>query len=524
MSVEPLLGLRRTFPTFSLIALHLFKHTQNNSAARTARVWLWCAAVTPIISGLLLAMSSVATADEPSVVRLPAVSGAFYPADSQALAETVDRLLQAVPAHATSERLIGVIVPHAGYRYSGAVAAAAFRQLQGKTFRTVILVGPSHRHRFEGFAVLHRGAMATPLGEVPIDEDMVLRLVERSDAFHIDWAVHAQEHALEVELPFLQRTLGSFRVVPMLAGSDDPVDAVRLADALLPLLTDETLLVVSVDLSHYHPYNTAVALDRRAIDAVASGDEAGFVELLRAGQTEVDAPVPLLALMRIAERLGATVRELEYRNSGDVTGDRRRVVGYVAMAMTRPTEAAGGAEGELNAEARQALLQLARRSIEAAVRREPLPPLPNGPPVLSEPRGAFVTIKRQQRLRGCIGYTQPIGPLAEVVQKVAVAAALDDPRFRPVDSSELSQLDLEISVLSVPEPLSDPSKIVVGRHGLIIQRGSMSGLLLPQVATEYGWDRETFLAEVSRKAGLAPTAWKERDAKLYTFTAEVFHE
>ncbi len=523
MFVQPLLGLRCASSAFSSVMARLLKRIQNNYVAQAARVWLRCALATSISSALFLTASSAA-ADESPAVRPPAVSGSFYPADSEELTETVDRLLQAAPIHPVSGQLIGVVVPHAGYQYSGAVAAAAFKQLQGKSFRTVILVGPSHRHRFDGFAVLHRGAMATPLGEVLIDEQMGLRLFERSDAFRTDWVVHAQEHSLEVELPFLQRVLGSFRVVPILAGSDDPSDAIRLADALLPLLTDETLLVVSVDLSHYHPYDAAVALDRRAIDTVASGDEDGFVELLRAGQAEVDAPVPLLAMMHIAERLGATVQELAYRNSGDVTGDRRRVVGYVAMAMTRPMEAEGGAGGELSAEARQALLQLARRSIEAAVQREPLPSLPGGPPVLSEPRGAFVTIKRQQRLRGCIGYTQPIGPLAEVVQKVAVAAALDDPRFRPVVPSELSELDLEISVLSMPELLSDPSQIAVGRHGLIIQKGSMSGLLLPQVATEYGWDRETFLAEVSRKAGLAPTAWKERDAKLYTFTAEVFHE
>lgn len=523
MSVEPLRPLHRNCLLCPPSASRLGQRAPEDRVVCMTWIPALCVAVWFLVALPFVTPPGVA-ADEPPTVRPPAVSGAFYPADSKELAGMIDRLLQAAPAHPVSGQLVGVVVPHAGYQYSGAVAAAAFRQLQGKTFRTVILVGPSHRQRFGGFAVLHRGAMATPLGDVPIDEDMVLRLVERSDAFRIDWAVHAQEHSLEVELPFLQRALGEFRVVPILAGSDNPSDAVRLADALLPLLTDETLIVVSVDLSHYHPYDAAMALDRRAIDAVASGDADGFVELLRAGQTEVDAPVPLLALMRIAKRLGATVRELAYRNSGDVTGDRRRVVGYVAMAMTRPTEVEGGAGGELNAEARQTLLQLARQSIEAAVRGESLPPLPDGPPVLSEPRGAFVTIKRQQRLRGCIGYTQPIGPLAEVVQKVAVAAALDDPRFRPVGPSELNQLDLEVSVLSKPEPLSDPSQVVVGKHGLIIQRGAASGLLLPQVATEYGWDRETFLAEVSRKAGMAPTAWKERDAKLFTFTAEVFHE
>ncbi len=296
-----------------------------------------------------------------------------------------------------------------------------------------------------------------------------------------------------------------------------------MADALLPLLDDDTLLVVSIDLSHYHPYETAVALDRRGLEAVAARDGRLLADRLRTGQTEVDAPVPLLAAIRVAERLGASVRELAYRNSGDVTGDRRRVVGYAAMAMVVPQGSSEGSD-RLTSEARQALIRLARQSIEAAVRGEPLPSVPTGLPELGEPRGAFVTIKRQQRLRGCIGYTQPIGPLAETVQQAAVSSALHDPRFRPVVPDELGSLDLEISVLSRPAVVSDPAAIVVGTHGLIIQKGRASGLLLPQVATEYGWDRETFLEEVCQKAGLPPATWRDPDAKLYSFTAEVFHE
>lgn len=484
----------------------------------------YCVLAYVLALGTLAAAPAIAAAEaETETVRPPAVSGTFYPSDPDELAQTVDRLLEEAPPLSVAGRLVGLIVPHAGYRYSGEVAATAFRLLQGRSYERVILIGPSHHHRFSGFALLHRGAMQTPLGAVPIDEETAIALVTDGNGFHVDWAVHAPEHALEVELPFLQRTLGAFRVVPVLAGDIDPTDATSLAAALRPLLDKETLLVVSVDLSHYHAYEEAVALDRRGLDAVAARDPEQFVGLLRSGSTEVDAPVPLLASIRLAEQLGASIRELAYKNSGDVTGDRRRVVGYAAMAIVVP-EGTGEPSEPLTPEARRALLELARRTIEASVRRQPLPAVPTAVPEIAQPRGAFVTIERDHRLRGCIGYTQPVGSLAETVQQAAVGAALHDPRFKPVEPSELDHLDLEISVLSPPLPVTDPSRIQVGTHGLIIRKGRLSGLLLPQVATEYGWDRRTFLEETCRKAGLPPTAWQDPDVKIYLFTAEVFTE
>jgi AmmeMemoRadiSam system protein A len=218
------------------------------------------------------------------------------------------------------------------------------------------------------------------------------------------------------------------------------------------------------------------------------------------------------------------VQELAYKNSGDVTGDRRRVVGYPAMAIVMSSQEAHQPEPMLSAEARRALIELARRTIEAAVRQEPLPPVPSQPEPLDQPRAAFVTIERDHRLRGCIGYTQPVGSLAETVREAAIGAALHDPRFRPVDPAELDVLALEISVLSPLTEVTDPAQIQVGTHGLIVRKGRASGLLLPQVATEYGWDRQKFLEETCRKAGLPTTAWKDPDTKLYLFTAEVFAE
>jgi AmmeMemoRadiSam system protein A len=289
----------------------------------------------------------------------------------------------------------------------------------------------------------------------------------------------------------------------------------------------DTLIVASSDLSHYHPYEQAVALDGKTLNAIGEWDYLTLSDNFQSRIWEACGGGPIVAAMIAAERLGATrAKVIKYANSGDVTGDRGRVVGYGAVALLR--DEGRGAETPkfslTSAEKRQ-LLEIARKSVESAVKDNKLYELPaNLPPSLMQDRGAFVTLKENGDLRGCIGYTAAIQPLALTVRDVAGFAALRDTRFRPVTAGELPQLKYEISVLSPLRRVMDLNQIKVGEHGLMIKKGRYRGLLLPQVAPEQHWDRNTFLDETAMKAGLPAKAWRDKDADLFMFTAVVFGE
>jgi MEMO1 family protein len=343
------------------------------------------------------------------------------------------------------------------------------------------------------------------------------------------------EHALEVQLPFLQQTLGKFKVVPIVMGEQSPERCGELARALAAAIgkRDDVLLVASSDLSHFHTYDEANALDGRLRAYVGDFNYQGLLAALGSGQVEACGGGPIAAVMTASRSLGADeARVLAHANSGDVTGEKDRVVGYLSAMLYRsaqvekssePSSKPGGPMG-LTDQEKKYLLQVARSTIIYSVAGGVKPDPKAITPVLAENRGAFVTIKKHGELRGCIGYIVAVKPLVETVQEMAVSAALRDPRFPPVDKSELKDLELEISVLTPIVKVEDPSTIQVGRDGLIIRRGPYQGLLLPQVATEYGWDRDTFLAQTCRKAGLPPDTWKKPGTEIFSFSAEVFGE
>jgi AmmeMemoRadiSam system protein A len=286
----------------------------------------------------------------------------------------------------------------------------------------------------------------------------------------------------------------------------------------------DTIIIASSDLSHYHPYDQAVSLDSKTLQAVEAWDYLTMWRSFRLGTWEACGGGPIIATMIAAERLGATRAEvLKYANSGDTTGDRGRVVGYGAVVLFRaPNRPAAPAELSLNDSQRRELLQVARRSVEAAVKHTAYAPAaPSDQPLLQD-RGVFVTVTKKGELRGCIGYVMPLKPLYQAVADVARAAALEDPRFPPVTARELDQLEYEISVLSPFRRLLDVKQIEVGRHGLLMRRGLNEGVLLPQVPVEQHWDRGTFLEQASLKAGLPPRAWQDEDTDIFTFSALVF--
>jgi hypothetical protein len=464
-------------------------------------------------------------------VRKPAVAGMFYPGDKEELAEKVDGFLSNSKKADIKGRIIAIIVPHAGYVYSGQIAADSFKQLEGLDFKKIIIISPSHYLAFDGMSVYNKGSFETPLGAVKIDETLADKIMAKNKRFIFYPEVHLKEHAIEVELPFLQRVYRNkdFKIVPIIMGNPTAGDMKILSDALYDTADKDTLVVISVDLSHYYPYDKAVRLDRNAISAIEKLDAEWLIRQINSKNTEIDAPIAVLAGIMFANRHNAKAVFLKYANSGDTAGDKSRVVGYSSILIYKPEKAENKGESimkdeYLNKEEKKKLLDIAKSSIIEAVtgKRQFYPSVTEEK--LNENCGAFVTIKENNRLRGCIGYIQAVKPLYETVKDTAKSAAVNDYRFSPVRQDELDKLELEISVLTPLKKIKDISEIEVGKHGLYMKKGFDSGLLLPQVATEYNWDKETFLRETCGKAGLPQDAWKDKSTEIYTFSAEVFGE
>ena len=479
----------------------------------------------------------------PSEIHRCSGAGQWFPADSDELAKMVDSYLAQAERKVEAEP-IAIIVPHAGYIYCGQVAAYAYKQLEGVAYDVIVVIGDTHTGAGSSpIAVYAKGAFETPLGLVPIDEGVAQAIVSADDRIAFDRPAFAREHPIENQLPFLQRVCRDFKFVPIVFREPTPENARLLSEALVKALAGKkALIVASTDLSHYPPYDDAVRVDAKTLQALVSLDPQA---LLRATEEPLKEGIPnlvtcmcsrgaVLTAIMTAKKLGANrATVLKYANSGDTPfGDRRQVVGYGAVMIWKgeaeagfslPTPTAPPEPSSLSPQEREKLLALARRTIAQFLESGTVPAVEVTEPGLLQERGAFVTLKEHGQLRGCIGYLTAEGPLYLTVQRAAIAAATSDPRFPPVTLEELADIKIEISVLSPIEPIEDVNQIEVGRHGLIIVKGRNQGVLLPQVATEEGWDREEFLRAVCRKAGLPEDAWK-KGAKLYVFTAEVFEE
>jgi MEMO1 family protein len=467
-------------------------------------------------------------------VRPPAVAGAFYPADPSELERTVDEFLSQASVPAVKD-FVALVSPHAGYIYSGRVAAHSYALLKGRKVERVIVIAPSHYEAFDFAAVYDGEAYATPLGQIPVDRDFASRLVALNHHIKLSDRGHAlsagrSEHAVEVQLPFLQRTLrSSFKLVPIVMG-DQSYDLCRALGVSLAKLIrgPETLIVASSDLSHYHPYDEAAKMDHKTLKAIEESDYLSMSRNFGNRVWEACGGGPIIAAMIAAERLGANqAKVLRYANSGDVTGDRSRVVGYGAVAFIKPANHATLTDEtfSLGRQEKEQLLQIARRSVETAVKEGKLYECSAaGLDALMQERGAFVTLTKRGQLRGCVGNVAAMQPLCHTVRDVAVLAAVRDRRFSRVTPQELGELEYEVSVLSPLRHVMDIRQIRVGRHGLMIKKGDVEGLLLPQVAVEQHWDRNTFLEQTCRKAGLPPGAWRDEETDIFLFSALVFGE
>ncbi|MCK4504091.1 MAG: AmmeMemoRadiSam system protein B [Candidatus Aegiribacteria sp.] len=462
--------------------------------------------------------------------RPPVVAGMFYPADPVELSSMVERLIEASVVRSTGGTIIAGVVPHAGYVYSGATAADFFSLINGLEFDVVILIGPSHRAAFQGMSIFDGDFYLTPLGSVPVAADVADRLRESHPAASFIPAAHEEEHSLEVQIPFLQRSIEpGFRIVPIVTGYTGANELQYMAELILAEAYNEKILVLaSSDLSHFPAESLARVVDSLTVEAILSGDMNQFLQVtseekLPAGlDTFACGRLPIALVMAYTGLYpGVTSELLSSTTSASVSGDYSRVVGYASIAFESLEPEPS--EWSISEEGREELLEIAIASVEAAVENTGFN-LPDDTSLeLLIPRGAFVTLKRNGRLRGCIGSMRPIRPVAETVLLMARSAAMEDPRFMPVTPGELPDLEYEISVLTPLQILEDWHDVRVGTDGLMISARNRSGVLLPQVPVEQGWNREEFLEGVCLKAGLSPDAYLG-EVTLYRFQAQVFGE
>ncbi|MBN1417821.1 MAG: AmmeMemoRadiSam system protein B [Planctomycetes bacterium] len=489
-------------------------------------------------------------AGEPNV-RPPAVAGSFYPGEEAALRSQVKTLLQ-LARKGPEKTPVALISPHAGYAYSGQAAAYGYRTLSGRTYERAIVLGPSHRGFFRGASLPAESAYRTPLGSIPIDRQAVAAL-EKESLFGHQPLAEEKEHSIEVQLPFLQEVLGPFRLVPILIGELRDDDAETLGRAIAPLADAKTILVASSDFTHYgdnydyHPFpagddvpDKIRELDFGAIRKIVAGDRPGFVAYCGETGATICGRSPIAILLEILKARGkpAGARLLAYYRSGDVVQDYASSVSYASIGFFDGLPAPDGPlrEGDLfetdaplSRAEKAYLIDLARRAIERAV-SEPerrsfddiLDP-DRIPDRIKARAGAFVTLKEKGELRGCIGSILPSWPLWRTVAVRGIHAALSDTRFSPVKRAELGEIEIEISVLTPPTKIPGPEGFIPGEHGIILRKGGRSAVYLPQVATEQGWDRETTLSHLARKAGLPSDAWRE-GATFEVFRAQVFSE
>jgi MEMO1 family protein len=467
-------------------------------------------------------------------VRLPAVAGAFYPANPVQLTKQIDGYLAEAQRLEPEPSII--IVPHAGYVYSGGVAAHGFKQAIDRGYTSVVVLGFNHSYAygFDGAAIWTRGAWRTPLGDVPIDAALAQQLLDAGPKiFTTDRSIHLDEHSLEVEVPFIQRVLPGVPIVPISIGRPTLENAQAIADALAQVLraAPKALVVTSTDLSHYPRYQDAVSVDHSSINAIVSldplaldaWDEEAMSSRTPNLHTTMCGKGPVMVSMLLARHIGAEqVTVIRYANSGDVPdGKQDQVVGYTAIEFVK------GQPPALNAEDKIALLKLARSTLDEYLSTHTRPRYEPTSIAQQQPRATFVTLRHKQShdLRGCRGEVFARYPLWESVQRVSLLSATDDPRFRPMAHDELAEMHIEISVLTPMRLARSPEEVIVGKHGVMIRKGGHGGLFLPQVPEEQGWDHDEYLSTLCwMKAGLPADAWRKPGVQLYIFEAEIFEE
>ena len=490
----------------------------------------------------VMATGGCSRAEEAKVIRKSVIAGSWYPGRPAELREQIDTFLKQAEVEETASRPLALISPHAGYRYSGACAAFGYKALSGRKIDRVIVLAPSHRHPLRGGSIATVTHYETPLGLVPLDRKVCDDLL-KSPAINSVALAHSDEHSLEIQLPFLQVAIGEFALVPIVIGDVDEEIRKEIAARIAKHVDERTVIIASSDFTHhgpnhrYTPFKDDVQaniheLDGGAIDHIIALDATGLMDYRRRKGATICGCNPISVLL---EALPATAKGklLKYYTSYDIVkDDPSSSVSYASILFT---DGATGGRGTttmndqepISEKGKKTLLDVARKSVEAAIRGEKAPHFDVDEPELQRPGGAFVTLKNGDELRGCIGRFVSDEPIHELIAEMAVAAATQDYRFaaNPITAKELPELTIDISALSPMQRIENPLDIELGVHGIYIRRGNRSGTYLPQVATEHKMSKIEFLSSCcAHKAGLPPDAWKDKGTEVYVYTAQVFEE
>ncbi|MBI5308164.1 MAG: AmmeMemoRadiSam system protein B [Planctomycetes bacterium] len=480
------------------------------------------------------------------------VAGRFYPGNETALKDQITAFFQNVPGQAPKGAPIAIISPHAGYQYSGQVAAYGYSAIKDRKFDRVIILALKHQlglKRIRGISVSSAKNFKTPLGLIPVDRDACGQLLKASNLFGTYESASKEEHSLETQLPFLQMSIKDFKIIPLSICFLMKDDFDPIANAIKPLISDSTLIVVSSDFTHYGenygflPFKNDIEKNIRKYDyglfeKILSKDFEGLKAYRQYTQINACGILPIALLLKLLPG-DAQGEILNYDTSGHQLNNFSSSVSYASILFTRPAagnsgdlshpkDATGKQQSFLTDQEKSILLSLARNTLKTHTSnggaRPVVSPELSLTPRLMEKYGVFVTLKKGGELRGCIGHIAPREPLFRGVIENTVNSSSNDWRFRPVDAGEISDITIEISVLSQPKMIKGPDEFVVGREGIIIRKGHASAVFLPQVATEQGWDRDETLCRLCQKAGLSENAWKDDETEFYVFTADVFCE
>lgn len=490
-----------------------------------------------IIAVLVSLYTTTAFPQEAIQNRKPYAAGQFYTDRPSDLKTQLQQLFSKSLQKKTGNTPLAIIVPHAGYVFSGEIAASAFNQIDpNNKFERIFIIGSSHTTTFSGVSVYCSGNYETPLGTVKVDIEFCKQLVKENKLVKCYPEAHLYEHSIEVQLPFLQHHLSTdFKIVPLIIGSATAETAKKLASILKPYLNEKNLFLISSDFSHYPKYADARRADQATSEAIQTNNPSRLIAALESNDnknipglvTSLCGWSSVLTLLNMTEQLpDIKVDLIQYKNSGDSSyGEKDKVVGYYAISFIQVKAKIQANEFLLNSGDKKYLLMLARETISEYLKSGTLPSvdIANLSPTLKTHCGAFVTLNKEHTLRGCIGRFDAIQPLWHVVQSMAVAAATQDYRFSKVKPDEMSRLKIEISVLTPLKRIRSVDEFILGKHGIYIKKGNSSGTFLPQVATQTGWTRDEFLGHCAQdKAGLDWNGWKT--AELYTYEALIFGE
>lgn len=477
-----------------------------------------------------------------STDRQPVAAGRFYSADREILKKDINQLFEKCKNPAETGRIRAIISPHAGYVFSGKTAAAALSAIPESTvYKNIFIIGSSHVMAFDGASVYNTGDYLTPFGSALVNKEIASKLIKENSVFNFPLNAHINEHSIEVQIPLIQTYFTNVPpIVPIIIGTDNEKIIMQIAEALRPWFTEENLFIISSDFSHYPTYKDAIETDSITAQGIVSGNPKTFLTTLQKNSgkkinglvTSMCGWSSGLTLLLLSEKnSNLQYKVIDYTNSGDSSyGGKNEVVGYNAIVLIdnnpkKDLTSNDKEEFSFNEKEKEILFSIARNTIQSGLtgKNEVGIDLVKIPDHLKEPMGAFVTLKIDGKLRGCIGRFISDDPLYEAVKASSYSSAFEDPRFSPLSIEDLENTEMEITILGPLKKINNIDRIILGRHGIYIKKDNRSGTMLPQVATENGWSKEEFLGYTSRdKAGIGWDGW--RDAEMFIYEGVVLEE